>query len=188
MRRIIKISLAIVLVLIIIVATFAAVFFLDLVAYTATSQRTLPYTGQFMGTALVLYDPGLTGASAKVAEKIAEELQNQTLAVTLGGIKSQAAANTTGYDVIVIGGPIYAGTPTASVKDALSNLKHDSDTVVGVFGSGQGAKMPDENSMRNAIPALQPGGALSKAVVVKITDSEDLNAQVQDFVTQLIRG
>jgi len=186
MRRVFKIILGVFAVLIILLLVFAALIFGDLAAYTATSVETLPQVGTPMGTALVLYDPGLSGAATRVAQQVAAELQNRTLTVTLAGIKSSAAANTTGYDVIVIGGPIYAGAPTASVKDALSNLQHDADTRVGVFGSGQGATTPDDVAqIKNAVPALQSGGALSNAVVMKIGESEDLTARAADFATQL---
>ncbi len=187
MKKIFKVILTVLAVLIILFAVFAALIFSDLAAYTATSSKTLQYSGQFMGTALVLYDPGLSGASSRVAQQIADDLYNQNLTVTLAGIKSQAAANTTGYDIIVIGGPIYAGEPTASVKDALSNLKHDADAKVGVYGSGQGASTPEDVvAIRAAVPALQNGGALSHAIVVKIGEGENLTQRAQDFVNDLI--
>jgi flavodoxin len=185
MRRIFKIILAIVAILVIIIVAFGAIFFLDLSAYTATGSQTLPASGSQMGTALVLYDPGLSGTSTKVATQIATDLQNQTLKVTLAGIKSSAAANTAGYDIIVIGGPIYAGSPTASVKDALNNLHVNSTTVVGVFGSGQGATTPEDvASIQSSVPALT-NGQLPNNVVVKIGETEDLNARSSDFVNQM---
>jgi flavodoxin len=188
MRRIFKVILAVFAVFIILFAVFAALIFGDLAAYTATSSKTLQYTGEFMGTALVLYDPGLTGVSSKVAQQIADELYNQSLTVTLAGIKSSAAAKTTGYDIIVIGGPIYAGAPTVSVKDALSSLKHDADARVGVYGIGQGASAPEDIAgMKAAVPALQNGGALSNTVVVKIGESENLTQRAEDFVKELLK-
>jgi flavodoxin len=188
MRKIFKVILAVFAVFIILFAVFAALIFGDLAAFTATGTKTLQHTGEFMGTALVLYDPGLSGASTKVAQQIADNLYNQSLTVTLAGIKNQAAANTTGYDIIVIGGPIYAGAPTASVKDALSNLKHDADTRVGVYGSGQGASAPEDIvAIKASVPALQNNGALSNAIVVKIGESENLSQRTQDFVIDLIK-
>ncbi len=187
MRRIFKIVLTIFIVLIIVVVAFGAIFFLDLIAYTATGSQTLQPSDTSMGNALVLYDPGFTGAATRVAQKVAADLQAKDLTVTLAGIKSSVAATTTGYDVVVIGGPIYAGAPTSSVKDALSGLRHDPDTVVGVYGSGQGSTTPEDVTMiKNAVPALQSGGALSNASVVKIGESEDINARASDFVNQLV--
>jgi flavodoxin len=187
MRRIIKVLLGIFALLIILIVAFGAVFLLDIAAYTATSSQTLTPEGTSVGTALVLYDPGLSGATTRVAEKIAANLQAKGYTVTLAGIKSSAATNTESYSVIVAGSPIYAGGPTSSVKDFLGTLNPSSETSIGVFGSGQGSTTPDDVEMiQNAIPALQSGGALSDAVVVKIGESEDLTARASDLVNQLV--
>jgi len=64
----------------------------------------------------------------------------------LVGIKSSEAANATGYPIVVVGGPVYAGSATASVKDFLDNLSPGYASPgygpymfikLGVFGSGQ---------------------------------------------------
>ncbi len=186
MRKALKIILAIVVALVVIFAIFAAMFVLDISAYTATGSQTLTPTGTSQGKALVLYDPGYSGAATNVANKVAVKLQAQNYTVTLAGIKSADAQNTEGYSIIVIGGPIYAGVPTASVKDALNNLQPDVGAVVGVFGSGSGASTPDDIAQIKAgVTALGTGGSLSSAVVVKIGESEDLDARAQDFVSQL---
>lgn len=187
MRRIFKILLAVFAVLVIIVVAFGAVFFLDLVAFTATGSKTLTPQGASVGDALVVYDPGLSGATTRVAEKVAADLQTQGYTVVLAGIKSSAAANTAGYKVIVAGSPIYAGAPASSVKDFLGGLNPASDVKVGVFGSGSGATSAEDITMiRNSVPALQSGGALSGAVVVKIGQNEDLAARSSEFVNQLV--
>jgi flavodoxin len=188
MKKIFKIIIAIFAIIIIIVGAFAAFLFLDLAAYTATGSQTLTPTGTSVGKALVVYDPGLSGTAKGVAEKVAGDLQAQSYTVTLAGIKSSAATHTTGYSIIVIGGPIYAGSPTASVKDELTNLKPDSETKVGVFGSGQGATtQSDIDMIKSSVPALSNNGSLSNALVVKIGDKEDLNARASDFVNQLVK-
>jgi flavodoxin len=196
MRKIFKIILAIFAVVIIIFVAFAALIFLDLAAYTATGSKTLTPTGTSVGKALVVYDPGLSGTAKGVADKIASDLQAQSYTVTLAGIKSSVVTNTTDYGVVVVGGPIYAGSPTVSVKDYLNNLSpgHASQgsgpyffTRVGVFGSGQGATSPSDVAMiRNSVAALSDNGPLSNAVVVKIGQTEDLNTRVSDFVNQLV--
>ena len=187
MRKIFKIILAIFVAIIIIVAAFGAIIFLDLAAYTATGSQILKPTGTSVGKALVVYDPGLSGTAKGVADRVASDLQAQSYTVTLAGIKSSAAAHTTGYSIIVVGGPIYAGSPTASVKDELKNLKPDSGTKVGVFGSGQGAtSQSDIDMIKSSVPALSNTGSLSNAIVVKIGDKEDLSTRAQHFVNQLI--
>lgn len=195
MKRAFKIILAIFAVLIIVIVAFGAIIFLDVAAYTATGSQTLTPTGTSIGKALVVYDPGLSGAAKGVADKIASDLQAQSYTVTLAGIKSSAAANTTDYGVVIVGGPIYAGSPTVSVKDFLNNLQPGYSIPngpyfvirVGVFGSGQGSTTPSDVAMiKNSVPALSDNGTLSNAVVVKIGQSEDLNARASDFVNQLV--
>lgn len=186
MRKIFKAILAILAIIIIVVVALGAIFFLDLAAYTAPATKTLTPTVTSAGNALVVYDPGWTGLATRIAEKVAADLQAKGYTVTLAGVKSSEASNTAGYSVIVAGGPIYASTPTSSIKDFLGNLNPASGTKVGVFGSGQGATTPDDvAAIRNAIPALQSGGALSGAVVVKIGETEDLNARATELVNQL---
>ncbi len=186
MRRGLKAVIAIVVILIVAFAAFAASVFLDLAAYTATSSQTLTPAEVSMGNALVVYDPGLSGASKGVAQTVAEDLQEKGYTVVLAGIKSSAASNTTGYNIIVAGGPIYAGAPTSSVKDFLGNLNPTGDVQVGVFGSGQGATAPEDIAAIKAdVPALSDNGVLSNAVVVKIGSGEDLDARSADFVDQL---
>jgi flavodoxin len=186
MRKALKIILIVVLVLVLFVAAFAAVVFLDLAAYTATSSEVRPATGTQIGTAIVAYDPGLSGTAKTVASKVTDDLVAAGYTVTFAGIKSNAATNTSAYNIIVVGGPIYAGSPTVSVKDFLSNLNIGSGTVVGVFGSGSGESAPEDiKNIQDAIAGLKNGDELSGAVVVKIGQSEDLNVRAQDFVNQL---
>ncbi len=193
MRRVFKIILAAFIIFIAITASFAAIIFLDLAAYTATSSETLKPNGTPSGTALVVYDPGLSGTAKTVATQIANDLQDQGLTVTLAGIKSIAVANATAYPIIVVGGPVYAGSLTASVRDFLNSLSAQSSsadfelTRLGVFGSGSGASEPEDiTQMRQSVAALSGDGELSDALVVKIGQSENLAARTHDFVYSLL--
>ena len=189
MRKVIKIILAIFAALIILTVVFGAIVVLDVAAYTATGAQTLTPTGTSVGKAIVIYDPGLSGTSKTVANQIGTDLQAQNYLVTLAGVKSSAAANTTGYSIIVIGGPVYAGALTNSVKDALSNvvLSNGQGAKVGIFGSGQGTTSPDDIAqLKQSIPT-RSDNSLSDAVVVKIGSNEDLNTRALDFVNQLIQ-
>ncbi len=188
MRKIFKIVIAVLAILIIAFVAFSAMIFLDLAAYTATGSQTLTPNKTSVGNALVVYDPGLSGAAKEVASKIANNLQTEGFTVYLAGVKSTTAAHTTGYRIIVAGGPIYAGTPTSSIKDFINNLKPDQGAKIGVFGSGQGATTPEDVAqIRNSTEALQSGGALSDAVIVKIGSGEDLKTRSAEFVSQLTK-
>ena len=196
MRKIFKIIFAIFAVVVILIVAFGAIVLLDVAAYTATGLQTLTPTGTSVGKALVIYDPGLSGTAKGVADKVAADLQAKGYTVTEAGVKSPAAANTTEFSVVVVGGPVYAGALTSSVKDYLNNLPtgHASPgngpyilTRVGVFGSGQGAtSKSDIDMIKTSVSALSVNGTLSNAIVVKIGQNEDLNTRVQDFVNQLV--
>ena len=95
-------------IILIVVVAFAGMAFIvyDVMSYTATSSETLNPTGNMAGSALVVYDPGVTGASKNAASVIAGNLQSNGYKVNLAGIRSTEAATTSGYDVIVISGPI----------------------------------------------------------------------------------
>ncbi len=187
MKKLFKIILALFAVLIVGIVAFGAIIVLDIAAYTSTDSETLTPSGASVGKALVVYDLGLSGTAKNVASKISSELQSHGYTVTFAGIKSSAAANTSDYDIIVVGGPIYAGTPTSSVKDFLSNLNTAQGVKIGVFGSGSGAQeQSDIDQITNAIAGLPNGSSLANAIVVKIGSGEDVNTRSADFVAQLL--
>jgi hypothetical protein len=186
LRKIFKITLAIFATLMIIVVAFGAIILLDVAAYTATGSQTLSPTGASVGKAIVIYDPGLSGISKGVADKVASDLQAKGYTVTLAGVKSSTAGTTAGYKIIVVGGPVYAGALTGSIKDALSNLVLDQGAKIGVYGSGQGATSPDDIAQIKQSMPTRSDAAIQNAIVVKIGSSEDLNERAQDFVNQLI--
>ncbi|XES77512.1 MAG: flavodoxin family protein [Candidatus Bathyarchaeia archaeon] len=186
MRKILKIIIAIFAVLIVFFVGFAAVMFLDISAIGATQSETLTPSGSSAGRALVVYDPGLTGAAKGVADQVSSDLLSSGYTVDLAGVRSNTTEDTTGYAIVVAGGPIYGGAPTSSIKDFLNNLTPDQGTKVGVFGSGSGPQEASDIAMiKDAVTALSPEGSLPNAVVVKIGAGEDLNARAADFVAQL---
>src|SRR5665647_65801 len=186
MRKILTLIFAIFAALIIILVAFGSIILLDIVAYTATGAQTLTPTGPSVGMAIVIYDPGISGHAKGVADKVAGDLKEKGYTVTLAGVKSSAAGTTTGYNIIVVGGPVYAGALTGSTKDVLANLVFDQGAKIGVYGSGQGATSPqDIAQIKQSIPTRSEQN-LQSAIVVKIGNGEDLNARAQNFVNQLI--
>jgi hypothetical protein len=186
MRKIFKIILAIFTVLIITAVAFGAIILLDVAAYTATGSQTLTPTGVTVGKAIVIYDPGLSGTSKGVAEKVASDLQTKGYTVTLAGVKSSATGITTGYNIIVVGGPVYAGALTGSIKEALANIVLDQGAKIGVYGSGQGETSPEDIAQIKQSMPTRSDATLQNVIVVKIGSNEDLNALAQDFVNQLV--
>ena len=140
MKKILKIAAIAFLVIIVLLSSVAAVLFLDLVSYTATGSQTLSATGTPVGHALVVYDPGFSGAAKTAAEKIAGDLQTKGYAVDLAGVKSTKAANASSYDLVVAGGPMYWGKATSSIEGFLNTLTLQQQAKLGVYvttGSSQ---------------------------------------------------
>jgi hypothetical protein len=63
-------------IIVVIIAALVAVGFIfyDVMSYTATDSKTLNPNGAEVGKALVVYDPGVTGAAKNVAGTIASDL------------------------------------------------------------------------------------------------------------------
>lgn len=89
----------------------AAVIALDVAGALATDIHLLPH-GDPIGQALVVYSPGLSGGAKDVAAKIGYNLQDKGYNVVLAGIKSFAAEDISGYDVIVVGGANLCRQPS----------------------------------------------------------------------------
>lgn len=103
----------------------------DVMSNTATGSQALSPAGAVTGKALVVYDPGITGAAKGAAEAIAGDLKDKGYAVDLAGVKSPAATDASGYDVIVVGGPTYVGNLSGSIKTYLNGLKPPADAKGG---------------------------------------------------------
>jgi len=179
MRKTLKIILAVFLALAIFAAVGFSVVFLDVASYTATSSQLL-VGPPIMARALVVYDPGLTGAPKAFADDVAARLQDD-YNVELAGIRSPAAtANVSQYAIIVVGGPIYAGNPSASVKSYLGSLKPASEAIVGVFGVGS-FNIPNEkvapSASANTLPIREE---------VKINTGGNFTSEADNFAEALL--
>jgi hypothetical protein len=134
------IGLAVVGIIVIVAAVgtlMGALFCGDIMSYTDTSSQTLdPVIGAPpKGKVLVVYNPGVSGAAKSAAGDIASDIRAKGYTVTLAGIKSAVAANTSGYDVIIAGGPMYFGRVSNSVDTYLKTLKPQQGVSIGVFGT-----------------------------------------------------
>ena len=187
MKKIFKIILLVFALLIIVGITSVSIVILDVAGNLATGSQTLT-NDSATGKALVVYDPGLSGGAKDVATKIGNDLQSSGYQVVLAGVKSSAAANTAGYNVIVIGGPIYAGKPASTVQSYLNNLKPPAQARIGAFGYGS-VKIDNSNStvvMQDVAP-LPSNSSVSFNAVMKIVSSDNVDGRCSEFVTNLLK-
>ncbi len=132
---------------------------LDLGSYLAAGSEVLPHDNP-KGTALIVYDPGLTGAGRRAASWIATDLQTMRYNVTVVGIRSAEAMNAGGRDVVIFIGPTLAGKPPGPVAGCLGNVTVNRGSRVGILtirgflGDEAGAAMGDMLTARG-IPVTE---------------------------------
>jgi menaquinone-dependent protoporphyrinogen IX oxidase len=111
--------------------------------YSATESQTEKPESDQKGKALIVYEPGATKQAQKVGAEIGDLLLERGYEVTLTGIMSETAKNTSGYDLVLLGTPTYVGRPTGVVKKYVKNLHLASDQTFGIYLIGtKGAPMP----------------------------------------------
>ncbi|MGD0406262.1 MAG: hypothetical protein ABSB10_06380 [Candidatus Bathyarchaeia archaeon] len=190
MRKIFKIAGAIIAILIIALVIVFALAALDVGSYSsdANSSQTLPAKGTMVGNALVVFDPGMSGNAKNVATAVASSLQDNGYQVCLAGIRSQAAANYSAYNVIVTGGPCYMGKIASSVQNYLKTFNPPQNTTVGAFGIG--VLPPDGNTTQviaKEVAPLPNGSAVTIKAAMKIVTGEDINEKSTNFVNELLK-
>lgn len=187
-KRILKFAgLGIVLVILVALGAMGFIMY-DVMSYTATGSQKLNSTGSEVGKALVVYDPGISGQAKDTASVIAKDLQEKGYTVNLVGISSFEAKNTSGYNIIVVGGPIYAANASASVKSYLKDLKPDSSSKIGVFATGQDADIiKNQTLLTKEVAPLPESSTLKITTVTKVINVNEVNQKAADFVNALIQ-
>ena len=185
----IAMGIGLVIILIIVVAIVAMGFiFLDAMSYTATGSEMLSPAGNITGNALVVYDPGITGYTKDMAVKIAGDLQSKGYTVTLAGVRSSATANASGYDVIVAGGPTYAGNVSGSIGAYLKALKPQDNAKIGVFATGQDKDiLSDPIGLRKEVTSLPDNSTLKIKAITKFVQGDDVDKRRAEFIAELLQ-
>ncbi|HEY3422376.1 MAG TPA: hypothetical protein VGK13_04390 [Methanocellaceae archaeon] len=177
--------IALVIVALIVVMGFI---FMDAMSYTATGSEVMSPVGNATGNALVVYDPGISGYSKDMAVKIAGDLQVKGYTVTLAGVRSSAAANTSDYDVIVAGGPTYAGNISSSIGAYLKELKPQNNAKIGVFATGQDKDiLNDPAGLRKEVTSLPDDSPLKIKAITKFVQGDDVDKRRAGFITELLQ-
>lgn len=186
--KILLIAVAAVIVMALVGFAVMGVIMLDLMSGTATGSETLAPAGNITGHALVVYNPGISGAAKNMASTIANDLKARGYSVVIAGIKSKAAADVSGYDIIVVGGPIYGGSASSSVKAYLQDLHPGANVTVGVFGHGSVERdNSDQASVLKDVASLPDDSTLEVKAALKLTQQDDVDKECADFVDRLLK-
>ncbi|NYB51092.1 MAG: hypothetical protein HVN35_00805 [Methanobacteriaceae archaeon] len=177
------VGIGLILIIVAIFAFMGAIIF-DVASYTATGSQTLEPNGTAVGNALVVYDPGLSGASTNAANIIASTLQSKGFRVDLVGIRNSKATNTSNYRLVIVGGPVYAGKVASSVQEYLKNLNLTPGTRIGVFVTGQDPDSAnDYNLLLKEAAPLPENSTLSINALMKIVKND--NDKIIAFVNTI---
>ncbi len=152
----------------------------------ATSSEILQPNGTVVGDALVVYDPSITGNTKNVAGIIADDLQSRGYKVDLAGIKSIISSKISNYDVIVVGGPIYAGNASTTVKAYLKTLKPAKSTKLGIFATGD-PHTADNALIIKQIAPIPENSTLQIKAVVNVISGDDINKKCAVFTNDLLQ-
>jgi hypothetical protein len=158
----------------------------DVMSYTAAGSQTLNPSGNSIGNALVVYDPGITGTAKNVASVMASDLQAKGYTVTLAGIRSSNVLNTTGYNVIIIGGPVYAGQPANLLQSYLSDITPPKEAKIGVFTTGSVIANSNNTAFVKKEIALNNTNIYQIDDVMKFVDRSTINQKANEFVNGLL--
>jgi hypothetical protein len=186
LRKILKIILVVLAVIIIALVGGMALVMGDVAGNMATDTHPLP-NGAATGKALIVYDPGLSVGAKDAATKIGYLLQDSGYDVLLAGVKSSAANNLTGYNVIIVGGPVYAGKPASTIRAYLNSFNPPEQAKVGIFGYGSiKIDNSDKAAVMQDVAPLPSGSGVTVLSAMKIVSSENVDNQCSEFVINLI--
>ncbi|HMK45426.1 MAG TPA: hypothetical protein VK436_02265 [Methanocella sp.] len=183
-------------IVLIVIAVMGGMIFvsMDIMSHLATGNETLSPAGTPTGRALVVYDPGVSGAAKSAAVQIARNLQSKGYTIDLAGVNSESAGNTYGYDVIAVGGPTYGGVPSRSITAFLKALKPTDDAKVGVFATGGftwNRTAPwyeqDKISITEGVSGIWEDSSLSNPVAIEVIRGDKVDRDSSDFVAAMLR-
>ncbi|MGA9140722.1 MAG: flavodoxin domain-containing protein [Methanocella sp.] len=176
--KIIKAAGILAIVAIVAMIAFLTILSADLLSSFATGSERLAPDGIPAGKALVVYNPGLSGAPKDAATQIAADLQSAGYEVVLAGIGSAAAANLSCYDVIVAGGPVYGGKASSSVQSYLKTMYPPTDAKIGAFATG--------SMFKDYVTDPFPGAVTLNASVL-LFHGDDIDGKCTGFVDALLK-
>lgn len=166
---------------------------MDMMSYTATGSEMLTPAGAVVGRALVVYDPGVSGAAKGAAVKIAGDLRSKGYTVDLAGVRSEAAGNVSGYGIIAVGGPIYGGVTSKSITAYLKALTPPKDTKVGIFATGGlsfNNTIPwyeqDKMTISEEVSGIWHDSSFNNTPIIKVIQGDKADKDCTDFVSALV--
>lgn len=123
--------------------------------------------------AMIVYQPGASNFTEKIAHKIAKGLNDNGYEVTIDYPGTDLGTDVDKYSVLVFGSPVYGGKPLSIVTDYMSKLKDLSSKKIVLYSTGAGKNMTTElDEMEKALQGTKP---YKKIKFVTSTKKDDEN-------------
>jgi flavodoxin len=132
-------------------------------------------------TVLILVDPGFSKFSLEVARRIQDRISAKGIAVKLIPVGEFKAEDLHGMDLIVIGGPTYAGQPSPKIKKLLAELAPIPELRTLLFSTGgsDGSGLEPLTRMAGEKGLLVLGGA---KFIQKPDEAPELDLKIRELL------
>ena len=185
LKNIALIALAATAVIIIVIALSMGTVIFDLFSYTATGSENLKPDGSIAGKALVVYDPGISGMTKNAAYSIARGLESRAYDVTVAGIRSPEASKASGYDMVIVGSPTYAGNPTGPVTDYLNSVQPSKEAAIGVFATGMSPEGENPTDSERVMAGILANRSINAKAKMKLISADNMEHKCGDFASRM---
>ncbi len=125
------------------------------------------------GTALVVYHPGKSDFQKDVSTAFAEGLVSNDWRVEMTTASSQAPGDISGYDLLVLGGPIYFSRPSRPISSYLSRLGNLKGKPTVTINTAMGPDRRSNSIMTKQIEKAN-GDLLNDLLLCTVASNEDL--------------
>ncbi len=126
-----------------------------------------------MGTALVVYHPGKRGFGRKVREAFVEGLTSNGWRVEITTASTQAPADLSAYDLLVVSGPTYGFTPSRPILRYVARLRDLEGKPVVTIVTAMGAGERSDAILQQAVHEAN-GNLVKSLLLYTIRPNEDL--------------
>jgi len=132
-------------------------------------------------TALIIYHPGLSSFMKDVAYAFADGLVENGWRVEITTASSQAPTDLSGYSLLALGSPVYAGNPSPTIKRHLERIGdlQEIETVILITSGGNSTS--DLTMQQNV---EEYNGAVKTVVEVFTQEPNEGNGNAMDIAKQ----
>jgi Tfp pilus assembly major pilin PilA len=165
------VGLGIALAIIVVIAAAAGFWVVNAVTRERVSEVTTLNAGGATGRALLVYHPGLSEFQDRIVAAFTDGLVQAGWEVDQTTASEQAPADPSGYDLVVVGSPIYGGTVAKPLADYVARLGDFLGKPVVILLTGAGA-VPEALTVTEAMVAAANGSVAQRLAYTTMQPNE----------------